>query len=129
MEDLNPRPGPRVDKRGIRPAPAFAIEQLPGPADARVLRMIGEFDLAASDSFHEHLAAAGDRAVARRGAPARVTRRGGALSCLTLPSSVARANSACRCSHGESSSTSGDPYARSSIPIRGASTELSWSAT
>src|SRR6266545_4487618 len=58
MEDLNPRPGPRVDKRGIRPAPAFAIEQLPGPADARVLRMIGEFDLAASDSFREHLATA-----------------------------------------------------------------------
>lgn len=47
--------GPDVDQRGIRPPPAFAIEELPAPPSTLLLRLVGELDLAASDGFRERV--------------------------------------------------------------------------
>ena len=58
MEERNPSPGAHVDARGIKPAPAFQVQAQDGPARTRVLRLIGEFDLAASDLVREHFDAA-----------------------------------------------------------------------
>src|SRR5262245_23575130 len=55
MERPNGSSGPDVDERGIRPPPAFAIEQLPAPAGTLLLRLVGELDLAASDGFRERV--------------------------------------------------------------------------
>lgn len=58
MQEPIPSPGPHVDERGIRPAPAYLIEQLPGPGGRQVLRLVGEFDLASSNDFRERVSAA-----------------------------------------------------------------------
>jgi anti-anti-sigma factor len=58
--------GPDVDERGIKPPPAFAIEELPAPPGALLLRLVGELDLAASGGFRERVEealAAGVRSV------------------------------------------------------------------
>jgi stage II sporulation protein AA (anti-sigma F factor antagonist) len=58
MEQPQRSSGPDVDERGIRPPPAFAIEELPGPPGTLLLRLVGELDLAASDGFRERVEAA-----------------------------------------------------------------------
>jgi anti-anti-sigma factor len=57
---------PSVDDRGIKPPPAFHIEELPAPGQTLLLRLVGELDLAASEGFRERIEsglAAGARSV------------------------------------------------------------------
>jgi anti-anti-sigma factor len=49
---------PRVDARGVRPPPAFHTDELLVDDGTLVLRLVGEFDLAASDGFRERVASA-----------------------------------------------------------------------
>src|SRR5262245_52692710 len=58
MDEPHRSSGPDVDERGIKPPPAFAIEELPAPAGTFLLRLVGELDLAASDRFRERVEAA-----------------------------------------------------------------------
>jgi anti-anti-sigma factor len=58
MEQPHRSSGPDVDERGIRPPPAFAIDQLPAPPGTLLLRLVGELDLAASGGFRERVEAA-----------------------------------------------------------------------
>jgi anti-anti-sigma factor len=55
MDEPHRSSGPQVDERGIRPPPAFAIQELPAPPGTLLLRLIGELDLAASDGFRERV--------------------------------------------------------------------------
>src|SRR5262245_53778566 len=55
MEQPHRSSGPDVDERGIRPPPAFAIEQLSAPAGTLLLRLVGELDLASSGGFRERV--------------------------------------------------------------------------
>src|SRR6266576_688803 len=57
---------PTVDGRGIKPPPAFHIDELPAPRGTLLLRLAGELDLAASDGFRERIEsglAAGARSI------------------------------------------------------------------
>jgi stage II sporulation protein AA (anti-sigma F factor antagonist) len=66
MDEPQRSSGPDVDQRGIRPPPAFAIEELPAPPGTLLLSLVGELDLAASDGFRERIElalAAGVRSV------------------------------------------------------------------
>jgi stage II sporulation protein AA (anti-sigma F factor antagonist) len=66
MDELHRSSGPDVDERGIKPPPAFAIEDLPAPPGTLLLRLVGELDLAASGGFRDRVAkalAAGERNV------------------------------------------------------------------
>jgi anti-anti-sigma factor len=47
--------GPDVDEWGVKPPPAFAIEELPAPPGTLLLRLVGELDLAASGGFRERI--------------------------------------------------------------------------
>jgi anti-anti-sigma factor len=58
MEEPHRSSGPDVDERGIKPPPAFAVEELPAPPGILLLRLVGELDLAASDGFRERVEAA-----------------------------------------------------------------------
>jgi anti-anti-sigma factor len=49
---------PSVDERGIKPPPAFHVEELSAPPQTLVLRLIGELDLAASGGFRERVESA-----------------------------------------------------------------------
>jgi anti-sigma B factor antagonist len=55
MEQPHRSSGPDVDERGIRPPPAFAIDELPAPPGTLLLRLVGELDLAASGGFRERV--------------------------------------------------------------------------
>jgi anti-sigma B factor antagonist len=55
MEEPHRSSGPDVDERGIKPPPAFAIEELPSRPGTLLLRLVGELDLAASDGFRERV--------------------------------------------------------------------------
>jgi anti-anti-sigma factor len=55
MDEPHRSGGPDVDERGIKPPPAFAVEELPAPAGTLLLRLVGELDLAASDGFRERV--------------------------------------------------------------------------
>jgi stage II sporulation protein AA (anti-sigma F factor antagonist) len=55
MDEPHRSSGPQVDERGIKPPPAFAIEDLPAPPGTLLLRLVGELDLAASDGFRERV--------------------------------------------------------------------------
>jgi anti-anti-sigma factor len=58
MDEPHRSSGPDVDERGIKPPPAFAIEELPAPPGTLLLRLVGELDLAASDGFRQRVEAA-----------------------------------------------------------------------
>jgi stage II sporulation protein AA (anti-sigma F factor antagonist) len=58
MDEPHRSPGPDVDERGIKPPPAFAIDELPAPPGTLLLRLEGELDLAAADGFRERVEAA-----------------------------------------------------------------------
>jgi anti-anti-sigma factor len=58
MDEPHRSSGPDVDERGIKPPPAFAVEELPAPQGTLLLRLVGELDLAASDGFRERVEAA-----------------------------------------------------------------------
>src|SRR3954468_24305901 len=55
MEQPHRSSGPDVDERGIRPPPAFAIDELPAPPGTLLLRLVGELDLAASGGFRDRV--------------------------------------------------------------------------
>jgi anti-anti-sigma factor len=55
MDEPHRSSGPQVDERGVRPPPAFAIQELPAPPGTLLLRLVGELDLAASDGFRERV--------------------------------------------------------------------------
>jgi anti-anti-sigma factor len=55
MDEPHRSSGPDVDERGIKPPPAFAVEELPAPGGTLLLRLVGELDLAASDGFRERV--------------------------------------------------------------------------
>jgi anti-anti-sigma factor len=55
MEQPQSSSGPDVDDRGIKPPPAFAIEELPAPPGTLLLWLAGELDLAASGGFRERV--------------------------------------------------------------------------
>ena len=55
MDQPHRSSGPAVDARGIKPPPAFAIEELPAPPGALLLRLEGELDLAAGGGFRERV--------------------------------------------------------------------------
>jgi anti-anti-sigma factor len=55
MDEPHRSSGPDVDERGIKPPPAFAVEELPAPRGTLLLRLVGELDLAASDGFRERI--------------------------------------------------------------------------
>jgi stage II sporulation protein AA (anti-sigma F factor antagonist) len=55
MEQPHRSSGPDVDERGIRPPPAFAIDELPAPPGTLLLLLVGELDLAASGGFRERV--------------------------------------------------------------------------
>jgi anti-anti-sigma factor len=49
---------PSVDGRGIKPPPAFRVEELPAPAETLLLKLAGELDLAASVGFRQRVESA-----------------------------------------------------------------------
>jgi len=55
MDEPHRTSGPAIDERGIRPPPAFAIDELPAPRGTLLLRLVGELDLAASGGFRERV--------------------------------------------------------------------------
>jgi stage II sporulation protein AA (anti-sigma F factor antagonist) len=55
MDEPRRSSGPDVDERGIKPPPAFAVEELPAPPGTLLLRLAGELDLAAGDGFRERV--------------------------------------------------------------------------
>jgi stage II sporulation protein AA (anti-sigma F factor antagonist) len=55
MDEPHRSSGPHIDERGIKPPPAFAIQELPAPPGTLLLRLVGELDLAASDGFRERV--------------------------------------------------------------------------
>jgi anti-sigma B factor antagonist len=54
------RGAPDVDRYGIRPPPAYAIDELAAPDGIALLRLAGELDLVASAGFRERVDAALD---------------------------------------------------------------------
>ena len=58
MDEPHRSSGPDVDERGIKPPPAFAIEELPAPPGTLMLRLVGELDFAASDGFRQRVESA-----------------------------------------------------------------------
>src|SRR4051794_21574205 len=55
MEEAQRNSGPDVDERGIKPPPAFAIEDLAAPAGTLLLWLAGELDLASSADFRDRV--------------------------------------------------------------------------
>jgi stage II sporulation protein AA (anti-sigma F factor antagonist) len=66
MDEPHRSSGPDVDERGIKPPPAFAMEEVPARPGTLLLRLVGELDLAASGGFRDRVEkalAAGERNV------------------------------------------------------------------
>jgi stage II sporulation protein AA (anti-sigma F factor antagonist) len=55
MDEPHRSSGPDVDARGIKPPPAFAIDEEPAPPGTLLLRLVGELDLAASGGFRDRV--------------------------------------------------------------------------
>jgi stage II sporulation protein AA (anti-sigma F factor antagonist) len=55
MDEPHRSSGPDVDERGIKPPPAFAIDELLAPDGTLLLGLVGELDLAASGGFRDRV--------------------------------------------------------------------------